>query len=214
MKYHNRKSDILVTDSTVEVVALAEIKNALKIENNHDDDLLSSYIKTARQLAESYTQRAFITKTRKLTLDSFGKGEVDLPVGMHQIPKEYFYQSGDYIEVPYKPLLTVTSIVTYSLDNSATTFSNTKYTLDTASGRIYLNTGSTWPTSLRNRNAVEVTYTCGYGANPKDVPMAIKQGIMAYASQLYESRGMCAEMPCQVKELLNPYRVLNDNWLC
>lgn len=212
MQYYNRKSDILVTDSEVEIVALSEIKTALKIDSNDEDDLLRGYIKAARQKAEAYTGRAFITQTRKLTMDGFGK-QSDLPIGFYQIPKEYFTQSGDYVEVPVKPLQSVTSLNTYATDNSSSTFNSSNYTLDTASGRIYLDIGATWPSNLRNRNAVEVTYKAGYGDNPDDVPEAIRQALMMLTAQYYESRGMC-EISCACKSLLDPYRILDNNWLC
>jgi uncharacterized phiE125 gp8 family phage protein len=63
--------------------------------------------------------------------------------------------------------------------------------LDMASfpGRMILNTGETWPTALRDRNAIEIEYEAGFGADASAVPATIKRAIAQTAGYLYENRG-------------------------
>jgi uncharacterized phiE125 gp8 family phage protein len=58
----------LITPPQNEVVTLAQAKNHLRVDIEDDDDLISSLIVVARQRAEEYTRRAFITQTWEWTL--------------------------------------------------------------------------------------------------------------------------------------------------
>lgn len=214
MQYYNRKSIIKVTDATAELFSTSDVKTFLRIDFNDDDTIIDNYLKSARLMAEQYTGRAFINQTWKLTMDSFG-GNVDdnLPIGFYEKPKEWFYRYSDFIELPIKPLSSVTSLVTYAKDNTSSTYSASNYTIDTASGRLYLNEGQVFPSNLRNRNAVELTFVAGYGAAASNVPMDIRQAVMQLTASMYEARGLC-EMPCSCKALLDNYKILDANWLC
>jgi len=60
----------LVTPPAVEPVTLEEAKQHLKIDGNEDDSLITALITAARQRAEEYTRRAFITQTWEVAVDS------------------------------------------------------------------------------------------------------------------------------------------------
>ena len=60
----------LVTPPAVEPVTLEEAKQHLRVDGNEDDSLINALITAARQKAEEYTRRAFITQTREFALDS------------------------------------------------------------------------------------------------------------------------------------------------
>jgi hypothetical protein len=214
MEYYNRKSIVKTIDSASELWELSEVKDYLKVDFDDDDAVINNLIKTARLTAEKYTGRAFINQTWKLTLDSFG-GNIpnDLPLGYYEGTRERYNRYNDYIELPIKPLSSITSLVTYARDNSASTYSSSNYTVDTASGRLYLNEGQVFPSNLRARNAVEITFVAGYGANDSSVPADIKQGVLDLITVMYEARGVC-EMPCSCKTLLDGYKILDANWLC
>ena len=46
-----------------EPVSLEEVKKHLNVDYNYDDELISGYITAARQYAEEYTRRSFVTQT-------------------------------------------------------------------------------------------------------------------------------------------------------
>lgn len=68
----------LKTAPTVEPISLDEIKLHLKIDGADDNALITALIKTARQLAEKETKRAFITQIWQMYLDS-APAEIGIP---------------------------------------------------------------------------------------------------------------------------------------
>ena len=82
----------LKTAPTVEPITLDEAKLQMKVDTADDNALITAKIKTARQLAERETKRAFITQTWQMFLDT--------------APAE--------IEIPRPPLQSVESIITIS----------------------------------------------------------------------------------------------------
>lgn len=60
---------ILTSLPSKEPLSLATVLSHLKADSGEDNTLISSLIKTARQLAEKETKRAFITQTWKMYLD-------------------------------------------------------------------------------------------------------------------------------------------------
>src|SRR5215469_16680870 len=59
----------LVTPPAVEPVLLADAKGQARIDTTDDDTLVTNLITGARQWAERYTGRAFITQTWQMALD-------------------------------------------------------------------------------------------------------------------------------------------------
>jgi uncharacterized phiE125 gp8 family phage protein len=165
-----------------------------------DDTMLSTLITVARDMAETFTRRAFNTQTWDLTLDQF---------------------PCDAITMPLSNLISVTTITYIATDGTSTTLSTDYYSVDTASspGRIYLKWGQVWPPTRSIENSVVIRFVCGYGATAALVPAAIKQAILMTIAQLYENRGEDAasgiiapggQLPNVAKLLLMPYRVFTD----
>jgi len=63
----------LVTPPQLEPVTVEEAKQHLRIDGNEEDDYIASLITVARQRAEEYTRRAFISQTWELALDRADK---------------------------------------------------------------------------------------------------------------------------------------------
>lgn len=177
---------IMVTAPALEPVSLEEAKLHLRVDDdspstNLDDSLIEAVIKASRQWAEQFQNRAYITQTWNLYLDSF--------------PRE------KYIEIPKPPLQYVVSM-TYKdgsgasqavsfLDPSGTALLETDdYLIDIARepGRLYLKSGKAWPASLNEAQAVTIQFVAGYG-DAADVPAMVKQSILLKVSSLYENRG-------------------------
>ena len=52
-----------------------------------------------------------------------------------------------------------------------------------------LKSGATWPVALRANNAIEISYTSGYGDAAADVPAPVKRAVKQMAAYLYQNRG-------------------------
>lgn len=149
---------IIVTPPTTEPLTTAEAKAHLDVTGSQDDTLIDDIVAAAREWIEGETNRALITQTWDLFLDEFPS-------------------SSSAIIIPWPPLVSVTTVkYTPDVDSSPTTFSATKYIVDSVSepARIVLEKDEVWPTdSLKSVNGVEVRFVAGYGA-ASAVPKRLK----------------------------------------
>lgn len=194
----------VVTTATDEPLTLEEVKSHLRLElgETEQDDLLNGYIKTARDVAEKYTNRKFIHTTIDLYFDEW--------------PDE------DGFELAYSPMSTNTvPTVTYTdYDSSTITLSSTAWKADYISepGRICLDSGQSWPSdTLHEVNPIKIRYQVGYTAESSNVPQVIKNAMLLMIGDLYENREntivgqmgatRIESIPMGAKALLSPHRV-------
>lgn len=162
----------ITTAPAIEPVTTAEAKLHLRVDHTTDDTLIDRLIETARIQCEDVARRAFITRTFTAYLDH--------------------WPNMTRFELPFPPLLTVTSIKYYDdLGSAAATFASSNYQVDAHSepGRISLKANATWPSvTLRDLNGVEIIYTAGYGPAATDVPDRYKAAVLLLVAHLYEHR--------------------------
>ena len=205
MRY-NRKSVSVTASSDNRAILLFDMKRFLRVDGAGDDDIIGSYIDTATEAVQQYLRQAILTQTFVFKADGFTDAYGDdrllaLGPGVHTASRPYILGGGETLDLPFPPLQSVTSVVTYDRGNNASTYSASRYRVDLTSGRIYLNEGETWPSDLRAQDAVEVTYVAGYGSG--SIPTPILEAIRMYVQSMYEG---CAGMTDQAKALLAPYR--------
>jgi hypothetical protein len=197
-----------VTPPAAEPVTLAEAKAWLRITDSVEDTIIGNIITTATEQAEQYTRRAFINRTLKLTLDRFplasGQPWWD---GVREMAISELTRQGDYIDLPFPPLVSITSVTTFSRADASSVMPSSDYRADTAGARICLSDTAGWPTNLRDQAAIEIVYVAGYGASASNVPMTIRQGILAQVAELYHSRD-CGELCSFATAMLSRYRVM------
>ena len=180
---------VQVTPPTCEPVSMADAKLHAKIDESADNNTVTALIAAARKMAESYTNRVFITQTWKLFLDGA--------------------PCKSSLELPKAPLQSVTHIKSYDDSDAATTLDASNYFVDAMSrpGRIVLRSSGSWPTPERVANGFEAQFICGYGADADSVPAEIKQAILLIIAHLYEHRGDAnVEMPETACMLLSPHK--------
>lgn len=188
----------------LEPISLTEAKNHLRVDTTDDDDLITALVTVAREYVETATNRTLINQTRHHYL--------------HDWP------SGNVLRLPEVPLVSVTSVQYTDDDNSTSTFGTANYYVDTYGdngiGCIVLNDGSSWPSdTLRETNAVHVTYVAGYGSVPSAVPRPIRQAMLMAVGHWYENREYAVTsgavpktLPLAVDALLATYRIPNWDW--
>lgn len=185
----------LITPPSGEPVTLAEAKLHLRVDITDDDALITALISAARQYAEMVTQRQLLTASWRLVLDCFPR----------------------MIRLDKMPLVTVDSIKYVDLNGVLQTMPSTDYVVDSSAepARITPVFGKIWPIPVPQIGAVQVNFTCGYGAATA-VPEGIKNWIKIRVASLYEhraeveviQRSQLVEMPF-VDGLLDPYRVVS-----
>lgn len=186
----------LITAPAVEPVLLADVKAQLGIPtaDTAHDDVITRRITEAREWAEIYTNRAFITQTVELALDAFPAAEIDLPRG---------------------PVTGITSVKYLDDSQMEQTLDAATYTLDDYGPQPWLLPayGQDWPTTLDAANAVKIRYVCGYGGTGASVPGPIKEAILLTVGHWMnfqpgvESGVSITRIPYAVECLLSPYRL-------
>lgn len=178
----------VITPPAVEPVTPAEVLKQLRLEAD-DESLDPNLVIAAREACEGYQNRAYITQTLELALDSWPCGSV--------------------IELERPKLQSVTSLVYTDKDGDATTWASSNYVVDDYSfvGRLVKTRGVSWPSvCLSPVNGVKVRYVAGYGDTAETVPAKIKQAITLLTMHWYE-HGMC-DPPPAVLSLLQQDRVV------
>lgn len=182
---------VLVTPPAEEPITLAEAKAQCRVTHTMEDVLIASYVAAARQWAEEYTWRAFVTQTWRMTLSEFPDGPIVLP---------------------RPPLIAVASVSYTDVDGVAGTVEDFQAETSGVGGLIYPAYNSAWPASRAVRGAAVVEYTAGYGAAAA-VPEAIKQAIRLMVEHFNANRSavvtgtIATALPLSAKNLLAPFRV-------
>ena len=206
----NRKSAYVTASTDAPVISIVDMKKFLRVDTSDDDVVIYSYMATAAEAIKQYLRVALLTETFVFKADGFAYVDADdrilaLGPGVHTASRPYLLGGGETLDIPFPPLQSVTSVVTYDRGNNALTFSASNYGVDLQSGRIYLNEGETWPSDLRAQDAVEVTYVAGYGS--ASVPAPILQALRLTVQGMYD--GTCMGLTSEAMGLLAPYRLMD-----
>lgn len=188
--------------------ALKEVKAFIRVDNDEEDDLIMELIGAAIKGIQTHTRGAVLNATYELSLDrpaAGGQDNIDnLGAGMHTVSRPHVLGQSGYIDLPLRPLVSVTSVTSYDPANAATVMDNTTYSLNLSSGRIFLNQGITWPVDLRDRAAIVIRFVAGYGATFSDLPVDLRLAIKGYVGAMYDSRTMLT-VPDSVKKSISSY---------
>jgi uncharacterized phiE125 gp8 family phage protein len=165
-------------------------------------DWMDSSVEAAREWAETFTGRQFITATWELWLDSFPRWEIRLP------------------KAPLQQVVSVKYLDDQGVQQTLVedTGAGGDYLVDAPAGPEAQRGGITpayqkiWPVTRRQENAVKVQFKGGYGLTFAAVPFAIRRAIMVAAAEMWERREEQFEgrffVPPQsaTERLLWPYR--------
>jgi len=193
----------LITSPAIEPVTLEEARVHCKATSAAEDFLLELAIRAAREHAENFTGRRFVTQTWDYFLDCFP----------NEWANQYGRSRGEFA-LPYPPLVSVTSIKYFDEAGVEQTLATSEYQVDASSdpGRIAPAYGKSWPSARAQLNAVTVRFVCGYGGLAS-VPFSIKAAILLIVGHLFEHREenqdfQVHEMPLGSERLLFPLRVM------
>lgn len=187
----------LVTPPAKSPLELRDVADHLKITNFDQDRLITSLIEAAREYVDGRDGslgRALITQTWELALPRFPISEIPIPL---------------------PPLQSVTSVKYDDENDVEQTLAASNYQVDTRSrtGRLVLASGGSWPGTFDNINAVRVLFVAGYGTEPTDVRMPIRQGMLLLIGHWYEHREAVTiaqggiVLPLAVEALLSPFNI-------
>ena len=180
----------LVTPPTTEPLSLAEAKaHAVIPEDLIDDDvLLGTYLTAAREYCEQFTSRVFAEATYRQIYTGF---------------------PGAVLCAYRAPVASWGAFEYLGLDGTTwTPVESSLYYASTASARIVLNNGLSWPTPFDRVENVRVTYTAAPSAA---VPQSVLQAIRLLFTEFCAHReasmttASVLEAPFGVRALLGPH---------
>ena len=186
---------VRTVDPTTEPVSIDEAKIQCRVDNDNDDDYITSLIVAARLHAEKVTNRALLPQTWRVSFDRFpgyqpwNLGSPFAPVVGRQFSTEYV--CGHYAQpplmLPKPPLIAVSSLEYFDINGALQTLDPSAYVVgqDSEPACIFPIPFTWWPATIWGRpDAVQVTYTAGYQTVPENIKLAIK-GLVAH---WYENR--------------------------
>ncbi len=190
----------LITDAIKKPITLEEVKRYSKIDDDDLDNDLCLFINTAITKAEQITGRDLLTKTYKGYL-------------------ECFPSDSQGIQIQRSKLQSIISIQ-YLVDNVFTTFDSSNYYITDKQefAEIWLFDDKTYPIDIdvNRRQAIEITFISGYGPNPCDVPLDLKNAMLAHVNLLNKNRGDCADegsISKYITQLYLPY-IISNKMVC
>lgn len=156
----------------VEPVTIDELKVLGRITTNAEDSLIASLITAAREQAEAYTGRFFVTQKWRMLLDAF-PGYIDQRLGGNIVTTPIAIGATSYMAgirwaiVPaYGTVRSIDALSFISPNGTPITMtSGVDYTVDIVSvpARVCPPFGKFWPISRIQTNAVWLDWTAGYG---------------------------------------------------
>lgn len=188
-------SNVETSSPAEEPLTLGEAKLHLRMDHDADDTLIAGLIVVAREHAEAFCRRPFVSRNYQATFSKFpGRGlPLVLPV----------------------PGVSAVSTVTYADTTNATVSmvagtdyrlvrGPTHHTLELPPNLTY------WPLTALRGDAVTVSYTAGYGF-AADVPRGVRAAMLLLVGHLYENREAVSkdagsELPLGMQAILFPFR--------
>jgi uncharacterized phiE125 gp8 family phage protein len=163
-------SVVVVTPPAEEPVEVSEVVDQLKIDGLDEAVTIAGFITAAREYAEGFQNRSYVTQTLELTLDAWP----DQPV----------------LQLPRAPLQSVESVTFRDYTGADTVWAPSNYIVDPRStpGRLALAYGKSWPSvTLQPIAGITIRYVAGYG-DASRVPQKIKQAITLLVGHWNENR--------------------------
>lgn len=187
---------VLTSPPAQEPVSLADAKAHLRVDTGDDDALITRLITAARSELERGLGRALVTQSYTYYLDAWPRGFA--------------------VALPVAPVQSIDQARIFALDDNFAILPPASYLLDGQGSppRLIRRGTLPWPVPLRPANGIAIDFTCGHGAQPTDVPAALRIALLILVGHWYEHRqlsepggGPATTLPDMVRDLIAPYRV-------
>jgi len=214
----------VVTPPPFEPVSREDVYNQLRLDaegsplSHPDDTLIDSYITTGREFVEKSTRRSLVQQTLRLSAAGF---PVCISPWVYQnslVPMRF--RPPQHIFLSRPPIVRITSVKYYDLDNALQTVNSTDYYLtDDQVPELRFTTSFSVPNTYDRPDALRVEYIAGYAPNGSppggradyvaNVPQSLVNAVLASVTLLYDSLPPAnMDSIANMREtFMSPYRV-------
>ncbi len=181
-----------------EPVLLDEVKEHIRVDGDHDDATISSFIAASRAAVEATAGLYLVERNVDVYVDSWAELAPELVPGR---PNSCWLQPGqDYVvpgsrvcsivRLPVRPVAAVTSINLIDDEDAEIEWPTENYQLVPGlEPFLCLASNAAWPSPNRKFEGVKISATAGFGPNWNSVPEVIQQAVIMMATKLYVCRG-------------------------
>jgi len=179
---------ILLAGPALEPLSLDEMRVYLRLQTSEEDGLVLSLIKAARNAVEQGARRALIAQKWRLRLP--------------HIPREKSWR------LPISPILSLDAVRTFDALGNPVLLDLALFQLDGSA--LCISQALMSPDSFTA--GVEIDLTAGFGAQPTDVPEALRQAMRMLVAHYYEHRADAlhedhvAHFPAAIAAAVAPWR--------
>lgn len=166
---------------TVLAVSLTEAKQALKIDGNDMDALVTIWTKGVIADLEHETGQRMMEQTWEVRLPAFPG------VQCWALGQPWPRQMAAAIELPH-PVMTVTSVTYIDQAGTERVMAESEYRINRGRYASTLSPapGATWPATADSENAVVVVLKCGYGNTASATPEEAQLYILAKLAEQFD----------------------------
>lgn len=176
-----------ITPPASEPVSLAEAKLFLRIDQNAEDDLITTLIVAAREAVEAGCGRALIKRRVRESLDIWRRDSVGGAV------------------LGLGPVSSVVTVRLLATNGAQSVIDPDRYRLEGSYDRPRLVFEAGVPATLRSAGGIEIEYDAGYAEDASDLPVALRLSVLQIIAALYEARQGEAQIPEAARALLRPF---------
>jgi len=178
-----------------EPITVAQAKQWARVEFPDDDTfVLPKLIASARRYMEGpRLKRAILLQSRRLYMMGFPWGGGYYNRAIRSLGPNPWWLPGTQgvITLPYPPLKEILSVKYIDPSGGVLTTidpAQYRFVTDSTPGQLMPVYGAVWPLSQPTIDAVQIAYSCGYGALESDVPEDVQLAIAMLVSGGYENR--------------------------
>jgi len=196
MEYYKPYTYKEISRDSSDAIPLSLVKEHLRIshDNSCEDELIRTYIATARMCFEAFTWRTLITTTFRTYRDIWERG----------------------YEIRRSPLQSIESVKYYDTDNVLQTLDSSNYyiTNETDYSRLIFNDDAVLPSLKGREQAIQIEFKAGYGDTMADIPADIQTALLQHVASMYENRGDCEGdfcnnlLPATARLIYSKYRII------
>lgn len=197
----------VVTPPDHEPLELDLVRRHCRIDHDYDDDLLALYLASARQLAESYLNRALMTQTLRYTITNSPPPTASplVPQSLIVFPLNWPPLIRRPIELPRAPLQKMLEVAWGPVDDLKVA-EDDLYTVNAGvePGQVMIQ-----PSLVPMIPAMSVRFEYEAGYETLDqIPQPVRAAILLLTASLYENRGdVEAALPEAAYNLMTPTRL-------